>query len=150
MKAPKFPSYDELIRKKKSGQKLLLKEKCLELEETKKQKQKTKKQIYDKNRKAPITIAFRTSIKDKERIFEKIKLSGLSRQEYMTKAILDEPIKVIATRKVIDYCKEELICIQKELERINSFNDLAIENIEKLENILEVIKAANKKAFSNN
>jgi len=145
MKAPRFPSYEESVIQKKSNKKLLTKEEWLELEKSKLENQREKHRRCAKNRKAPVTISFRTSTEDRERIFEKIKLSGLSRQEYMTKAILDAPIKVVATRKVIDYCKEELASIQKELERIYAFGELTLENQEKLSSILEVIKAATHK-----
>lgn len=148
MKAPKFPSYDEAVIKKKSNKTLLTKEEWLNLEETKlikqKEKEREKHKRCSKNRKRPVTIAFRTSTEDRDLIFEKIRLSGLQRQDYMTKAILNAPIEVVATRKVIDYCKEELNAIQKELERLKSFDELPRLSQEKLNNILEVIKAANK------
>ena len=143
MKAPKFPSYEEAVIKKISNKKLLTKEEWLDLENAKVIKEKEKQRQSAKNRALPATIAFRTSKENREIIFEKIKLSGLQRQDYITRAILEAPIEVVATRKVIDYCKEELIAIQNELERLKSFDDLSPLSLEKLTGILSVIKAAN-------
>ena len=109
MKAPKFPSYDEAVnRKKKKPQSLLSKEEWQALEEERKQKERDKGKKFANHRKKDVTIAFRTNRKDRELIFKKIAMSGLSRQDYMTNAILNAPIKVFATRNVIDSCKSEL------------------------------------------
>ena len=116
MKAPKFPSYDEAVnRKSKKGKPLMTKEEWKKLEEERKQKEKEICKKSDKNRKRATTIAFRVSEKDREIIFSKIALSGLNRQDYMTDAILKAPIKVVATRNVIDQCRAELKNISEEL-----------------------------------
>jgi len=109
VKAPKFPSYDEAVnRKKKKTQNLLSKEEGQALEEERKQKERDKGKRFVNHRKKDVTIAFRTNRKDRELIFNKIAMSGLSRQDYMINAILNAPIKVFATRNVIDSCKSEL------------------------------------------
>ena len=145
MKAPKFPSYDEAVnRKKKKTQNLLSKEEWQALEEERKQKDKDKHVKTDKNRKRRATIVFRTTEKDREIIFSKIALSGLNRQDYMTDAILNAPIKVVATRNVIDQCKTELQNILAELRRINSYEDMAEKDKYVLEMICQIIEAALK------
>ena len=117
MKAPKFPSYDEAVnRKKKKTQNLLSKEEWQALEEERKQKERDKGKQFAGHRKKDVTIAFRTNQKDRDLIFNKIAMSGLSRQEYMTNAILDAPIKVFVTKNVIDSCKSELEEILSELK----------------------------------
>ena len=146
MKAPKFPSYDEAVnRKKKKTQNLLSKEEWQALEEERKQKDKDKHVKTDKNRKRRATIVFRTTEKDREIIFSKIALSGLNRQDYMTDAILNAPIKVVATRNVIDQCKTELQNILAELRRINSYEDMAEKDKYVLEMICQIIEAALEK-----
>lgn len=42
----------------------------------------------------------------------------------MTDAILNAPIKVVATRNVIDQCRAELKDISEELQKINRYEDL--------------------------
>ena len=148
MKAPKFPSYDEAVnRKSKKGKTLMTKEEWEKLEEERKQKDKDKHVKSDKNRKRRATIVFRTTEKDREIIFSKIALSGLNRQDYMTDAILNAPIKVVATRNVIDQCKKELKNILAELRRINSYEDMAEKDKYVLEMICQIIEAALKKSL---
>ena len=142
MKAPKFPSNEEEARRNRSKPKLLTKQEWQELEETRKQKDRDKHKTTDKNRKRPLTIAFRVSESDRARIFNKIALSGLSRQEFMTKAILGAPIKIVATQSIIEQCKTELVQITKRLELLNSFADLDEVNRELLVLILEICRAA--------
>lgn len=148
MKAPKFPSYDEAVnRKSKKGKTLMTKEEWEKLEEERKQKDKDKHVKSDKNRKRRTTIVFRTTEKDREIIFSKIALSGLNRQEYMTDAILNAPIKVVATRNVIDQCKKELKNILAELRRINGYENMAEKDKYVLVMISQIIEAALKKSL---
>ena len=146
MKAPKFPSYDETVnRKSKKGKTLMTKEEWENLEEERKQKDKDKHVKSDKNRKRRATIVFRTTETDREIIFSKIALSGLNRQDYMTDAILNAPIKVVATRNVIDQCKKELQNIFAELRRINRYEDMTEKDKYVLEMICQIIEAALEK-----
>lgn len=148
MKAPKFPSYKEVVQKKKPLAERLTKAEWKALEENKIEIRKEQHKESDKNRLRPTTIAFRASKEDREKIFKKIALSGLSRQEYMTKAILEAPIEVVATQNIIDQCRDGMHSIYLELSRLNSFNDLSEVKQTELETILEIIKAAIKKASS--
>ena len=143
MKAPKFPSYDEAVnRKKKKTQNLLSKEEWQALEEERKQKERDKGKQFAGHRKKDVTIAFRTNQKDRELIFNKIAMSGLSRQKYMTNAILDAPIKVFATKNVIDSCKSELQEILSELKRVKEYGELDANYRHELRTIIEIIEAA--------
>lgn len=146
MKAPKFPSYDEAVNcKSKKGKPLMTKEEWKRLEEERKHNEKDKHRKSDKNRKRSATIVFRTTEKDREIIFSKIALSGLNRQEYMTDAILNATIKVVATRNVIDQCKMELQKILPKIQRINSYEDMAEKDKCVLDMICQIIKAALEK-----
>ena len=143
MKAPKFPSYDEAVnRKKKKTQNLLSKEEWQALEEERKQKERDKGKRFVNHRKKDVTIAFRTNQKDRDLIFNKIAMSGLSRQEYMTNAILDAPIKVFVTKNVIDSCKSELQEILSELKRVKEYGELDADYRHELRMIVEIIEAA--------
>lgn len=143
MNAPKFPSYDEAVnRKKKKTQNLLSKEEWQALEEERKQKERDKGKRFAGHRKKDVTIAFRTNQKDRELIFNKIAMSGLSRQDYMTNAILNAPIKVFATRNVIDNCKSELQEILSELKRVKEYGELDANYRHELRMIVEIIDAA--------
>ncbi|ERT56255.1 uncharacterized protein (DUF1778 family) [Peptoniphilus koenoeneniae] len=143
MKAPKFPNYDEAVnRKKKKPQNLLSKEEWQALEEERKQKERDKGKRFANHRKKDVTIAFRTNRKDRELIFKKIAMSGLSRQDYMTNAILDAPVKIFATRNVIDSCKNELQEILSELKRVEQYGELDASYRHELKMITEIIEVA--------
>lgn len=148
MKAPKFPSYDEAVRRKmdnnKKNERLLSKQEWEVIYEEKKKKDREKHKKSDKNRVKKATIAFRTTEQDREIIFRKIALSGLNRQDYMTNAILNAPIRVFVTKNVIDICKNELEKILIELSRIQNYEDLDESYKEELLFITKVIEAATK------
>ncbi len=148
MKAPKFPSYKEVVEKKKPQAERLTKTQWKALEENKNEIRKEQHKKSDKNRILSTTIAFRVSEEDREKIFAKIALSGLSRQEYMTKAILSAPVEVVATQNVIDRCQSGILSIYEELCRLSSYKDLSEAKQSELETILEIIKAAIKNAPS--
>lgn len=63
----------------------------------------------------------------------------------MTDAILNAPIKVVATKNVIDQCKTQLQDILAELRRINSYKDMAEKDKYVLEMICQIIEAALEK-----
>lgn len=69
-------------------------------------------------------------------------MSGLSREDYMTNAILNAPIKVFATRNVIDSCKGELQEILSELKRVKQYGDLDAGYRHELKMITEIIEVA--------
>ena len=123
----------------------MTKEEWENLEEERKQKDKDKHVKSDKNRKRRATIVFRTTETDRGIIFSKIALSGLNRQDYMTDAILNASIKVVATRNVIDQCKKELQNIFAELRRINRYEDMTEKDKYVLEMICQIIEAALEK-----
>ena len=129
MKAPKFPSYDKAInRKKKKAQNLLSKEEWQALEEERKQKERDEGKRFANHRKKDVTIAFRTNRKDRKLIFKKIAMSGLSRQDYMTNAILNAPVKIFATRNVIFYAdKPEHVKTFEILKRVAAEKDSSIQ-----------------------
>lgn len=69
-------------------------------------------------------------------------MSGLSRQDYMANAILDAPIKIFATRNVIDSCKNKLQEILLELKRVRQYGEFDANYRHELTMITEIIEAA--------
>lgn len=150
MKAPKFPNYRDISKKKKPKQaERLTKAEWQAIEAEKKEKRRESHIKSDeKRRERTATITFRVRKKDREKIFAKIALSGLNRQTYMTKAILDAPIEVVATQNVIDSCRVSLEKIYEELLRLESYKDLDEVKERELKMIMEIIKAAKTKEKS--
>lgn len=150
MKAPKFPSYKDISKKKKIEEVERFSKaewKAIEAERLEKRKE-SHRRTDEKRREKQATITFRVDKKDRDKIFSKIELSGQNRQTYMTKAILDAPIKVVATQNIIDACKNKLDRIYEELLRLESYKDLDSVSETELKMIIEIINAAIKKEKS--
>ena len=150
MKAPKFPNYKDIIKKKKVEEVERLSKaewQIIETERIEKRKE-SHRRSDEKRREKQATITFRVDKKDRDRILSKIELSGQNRQTYMTKAILDAPIKVVATQNIIDACKNKLERIYEELLRLESYKDLDSVSKTELKMIMEIINAAIKKEKS--
>lgn len=147
MKAPKFPNYKDIIKKKKVEEVERLSKaewQIIETERIEKRKE-SHRRSDEKRREKQATITFRVDKKDRDKIFSKIELSGQNRQTYMTKAILDAPIKVVATQNIIDSCRNKLDRIYEELLRLESYKDLDSVSETELKIIMEIINAAIKK-----
>ena len=146
-KAPKLPSYKEAVKasKKKTKTKkenLLTKEEWKILENERKQKEKDKHKIVDKNRERATTIAFRVSHEERDRIYKRIALSGRMVREFMRDAVLNAPIKAVATRKVVVECKDELKRIVEELERLDQHEIIEEETLYNLDLVLNILSGA--------
>ncbi len=146
-KAPNLPSYKEAVKasKKKTKtkkEKLLTKEEWEILENERKQKEKDKYKIVDKNRERATTIAFRVSYEERDRIYKRITLSGKMVREFMRDAVLNAPIKAVATRKVVVECKDELKRIVEELERLDQHEFIEEETLYNLDLVLNILSGA--------
>ncbi len=146
-KAPELPSYKEAVKasKKKTKtkkEKLFTKEEWELIEDERKQKLKDKHKKVDKNRERGTTIAFRVSYKERDRIYKRIALSGKMVREFMRDAVLNVPIKSVATRKVVVECKNELERIIEELERINQNECIEEETLYNLDLVLNILAGA--------
>ena len=60
----------------------------------------------------------------------------------MNNAILNAPIKIFATRNVIDSCKNELKEILSELKRVKQYEELDASYRHELKMITEIIESA--------
>ena len=146
-KAPKLPSYKEAVKasKKKTKTKkenLLTKKEWEILENERKQKEKDKQKIVDKNRERATTIAFRVSFEERDRIYKRIALSGKMVREFMRDAVLNAPIIAVATRKVVVECKDELKRIVEELERLDQHEFIEEETLYNLDLVLNILSGA--------
>jgi hypothetical protein len=72
----------------------------------------------EKNRWRNVTIAFRVSPEENESINMRVRLSGLSKQEYITRRCQERDIVVIGNSRVHKALKSQLENIYFELQRI--------------------------------
>ena len=97
----------------------------------------------NKNRWRNITVGFRVSPKESERINKAVALSGLPKQEYCYRRCLSQDVVVQGNPRVYKALKTELAAVLAELRRIeagNSINDELLNVIELITVILGGLK----------
>jgi len=80
----------------------------------------SKKNLDQKGRWRSMTVAFHVSPEENESINAAVRLSGMTKQEYITKRLLDREIVVNGNPKVYLALKKEMTKICAELERIET------------------------------
>lgn len=81
------------------------------------------------------TVAFRISPEEAEQLDLKVALSGLPKQEYITKCLLESNFTVSATVRMRKALKEQVGPIVAELRRIRSPAEMPDELLESLETL---------------
>ena len=89
----------------------------------------------NKNRWRNITVGFRVSPKESERINKAGALRGLPKQEYCYRRSLDQDVVVQGNPRVYKALKQELAAVLAELQRIEAGNSVD----EELLNVIELI-----------
>lgn len=70
------------------------------------------------------TIGFRVSPEENESINKRVRLSGLSKQEYCTRRCLEQEIVVVGNPRVYKALKNELAAVLDELKRLADAADI--------------------------
>ena len=96
----------------------------------------SKKNRDEKNRWRNITIAFRVSPEENESINMRVKLSGLTKQDYITRRCREEDIVVYGNPRVYKALKDKLESVFQELQRIESGSEIS-------DTLLETIQMIN-------
>ncbi len=89
------------------------------------------------------TVAFRVSPEEWEQIEKMVRLSGLTKQDYITRRLLCRDVIVQGNPRVYKALRNELAAILEELNRIeagNEINDELLDIIEMITCILDGIK----------
>ena len=89
----------------------------------------------NKNRWRNITVGFRVSPEENERINKAVALSGLPKQEYCYRRCLNQDVVVQGNPRVYKALKLELAAVLAELKRIEAGSSVE----EELMNIIELI-----------
>ena len=89
----------------------------------------------NKNRWRNKTVAFRVSPKENERIDKAVRLSGLTKQDYITRRLLCQDVVVQGNPRVYKALRNELAAVLAELQRIEAGNSVDDE----LLNVIELI-----------
>ena len=95
----------------------------------------------DRNRRwRNITVAFRVSPEENERINAAVRISGLTKQEYITRRLEDMEVVVQGNPKVFWGLREELRAVAEQLRRLESVSDMDPELLAELKMISSVMK----------
>ena len=89
----------------------------------------------NKNRWRNITVGFRVSPEESEQINKAVRLSGLSKQDYITRRLLCQDVVVQGNPRVFKALRNELAAVLAELQRIEAGNSVDDE----LLNVIELI-----------
>ena len=97
----------------------------------------------NKNRWRNKAVAFRVSPEENEQITTAVKLSGLTKQDYITRRLLERDVVVQGNPRVYKALRDQLAAVLDELRRIEAgqgVNDELLDNIE----LISVIMAGMK------
>lgn len=78
------------------------------------------KNLDNHNRRRSKTIAFRVSPEENEQIEIAVRLSGLTKQDYITRRLLDRAVVVQGNPRVYKALRDQLAAVLKELRRIEA------------------------------
>lgn len=78
------------------------------------------KNVDNRNRWRNITVGFRVSPEESEQINKAVRLSGLSKQDYITRRLLCQDVVVQGNPRVYKALKNELAAVLLELRRIEA------------------------------
>jgi hypothetical protein len=101
------------------------------------------KKLDAKNRWRSKTVSFRMSPEEAEELNTKVKLSGLTKQEYLINCLLKQEIVVVGNPKVYISLKQEMEEIATELKSIKS-EIISEELLNKIELIFIIMNGLSK------
>ena len=100
----------------------------------------------NKNRWRSKTIGFRVSSEEDEQIDRYVKLSGLTKQDYITRRLTCKEVVVQGNPRVFKALRDQLAAVLNELRRIEmggSVNDELLDVIEMIAAIMDGMKEEN-------
>lgn len=108
----------------------------------------SRKNRDEKNRWRNVTIAFRVSPEENESINMRVRLSGLTKQDYITRRCQQKDVVVVGNPRVYKALKDQLACLLEELRRIGRSGDMSelmVEATELIAMTLSEMKEPNQK-----
>lgn len=85
------------------------------------------------------TVAFRVSPEESERIDKAVRLSGLTKQDYITRRLLCQDVVVQGNPRVYKALRNELVAVLAELQRIEAGGSVDNELLDIIELIVIIL-----------
>ena len=101
------------------------------------------KNCDNKNRWRSKTVGFRVSPEEDEQINRYVKLSGLTKQDYMTRRLTCKVVVVQGNPRVFKALRDQLAAVLNELRRIdagNGIDDELLDTIQMIASIMDGMK----------
>ena len=101
------------------------------------------KNCDNKNRWRSKTIGFRVSPEEDEQINRYVKLSGLTKQDYITRRLTCKEVVVQGNPRVFKALRDQLVAVLSELRRIdagNGIDDELLDTIQMIASIMDGMK----------
>lgn len=106
---------------------------------------KPKERVSDKRRKKNITVAFRVSPEEHQKIQTRVELSGLKKQEYYLQAILNQKLYAVGNVRTFDAMWKRIEEVDEHLQSIERVDELDPEILHTLETILEILDSHDRR-----
>ena len=97
------------------------------------------KNLDRKNRWRNKTVAFRVSPEENAQLEIAVRLSGLTKQDYITLRLLEKDVVVQGNPRVYKALRNELAAVLNELRRIEAGNDVDYELLETIKLIAVIL-----------
>lgn len=101
------------------------------------------KKCDNKNRWRSKTIGFRVSPEEDEQINRYVKLSGLTKQDYITRRLTCKEVAIQGNPRVFKALRDQLVAVLSELRRIdagNGIDDELLDTIQMIASIMDGMK----------
>jgi len=101
------------------------------------------KNMDNHNRWRSKTVAFRVSPEEDEQIEIAVKLTGLTKQDYITRRLLDREVVVQGNPRVYKALRDQLAAVLEQLQRIeagNGVDDELLDTIQMIATIMDGMK----------
>jgi len=85
------------------------------------------------------TVAFRVSPEENERIDKAVRLSGLTKQDYITRRLLCQDVVVQGNPRVYKALRNELVAVLAELQKIEAGSGMDTELLDTIELIAVIL-----------
>lgn len=108
----------------------------------------SKKNLDKQNRFRNKIIAFRVSPEENEVLNAKVKLSGLSKQDYLIHCMEERDYIVQGNPYVFKSLRKQLEVFIRRFHEIDQLNDLSLDDVIVLENLLEIVSAMKNKKMT--
>lgn len=105
------------------------------------------KNCDNKNRWRSKTIGFRVSPEEDEQINRYVKLSGLTKQDYITRRLTCKEVVIQGNPRVFKALRDQLVAVLSELRRIdagNGIDDELLDTIQMIASIMDGMKEVSR------